>query len=70
MNFERIDRGRALDPEEISARGHCDAVTRRELPEYGFQYNRLLIRQDATKPREVGFVAAKLQHLRDTKLNG
>jgi len=66
MNFERIDRGRTLDPEEVSARGDCDAVTRRELPVYRFQYNRLLIRQNAPKPREVGFVAAKPQHLRDT----
>ena len=70
MNFERIDRGRTLDPEEVSARGNSDAVTRREVAVYGFQYDRLLIRQDATKPREVGFVAAKPQRLRDTQLNG
>ena len=70
MNFERIDRGRTLDPEEVSARGNRDAVTRREVPVYGFQYNRLLILQGATKPREVGFVAAKSERLRHTQLNG
>ena len=66
MNFERIDRGRTLYPEEVSARRYCDAVTRRKVPVYGFQYNGLLIRQDAAEPLEVGFVAAKPEHLRDT----
>ena len=65
MNIERIYRGRTLDPEEVPARRNRDAVTRWELPVHGFQNNRLLIRQDATKPREVGFVAAKPEHLRD-----
>ena len=58
MNLERIDRGRTLDPEEVSSRGDRDAVTRREMPVHGFQCNRLLIGQDAAKPYEVGFVAA------------
>ena len=70
MNFERIDRGGTLDPEEISARRNCHAITRREVAVHGFQYNRLLIRQDATKPQEVGFIAAEPQHLRDAELNG
>jgi len=44
MNFARIDRGRTLDPEEISTCGNCHAISRREMPAHGFQYNRLLIR--------------------------
>ena len=70
MNFARIDRGRTLDPEEISTCGNCHAISRREMPAHGFQYNRLLIRQDAAKPQEVGIIAAEPQHLRDTQLNG
>jgi hypothetical protein len=70
MNFERIDRGRTLDPEEISTRRNCHAITRREVSVHGFQYHRLLIRQDATKPQEVRIIAAEPQHLRDTQLNG
>lgn len=65
MNLERIDRGRTLDPEKVSARRYCDAVAWRKVPVYGFQCNRLLVRQEATKPREVGLVAAKPEHLRD-----
>ena len=66
MNVERIDRGRTLDPEKISACGRSDAVAWREVTVHGFQCNGLLICQDAAKPHEVRFVAAELQHLRDT----
>lgn len=66
MNVERIDRGRTLDPEEISAYGRRYAVARREVTVHGFQRNSLLICQDAAKPREVRFVPADLQHLRDS----
>ena len=66
VNVERIDRGRTLDPEKISAYGRCDAVARREVTVHGFQRNGLLICQNVAKPREVRFVPADLQHLRDT----
>src|ERR1700722_12770010 len=70
MHIERIHRGCAFDPEEVTAARRGNAIAGGKVPSQRCQRGVLRSGQVATQPYQVRIVPAMAQHLGDSLLDG